>query len=228
MAGFLYYLPSDGLKTRPALESAGFPHADSIELPGCGCTPGPDGLNGAVTKLRDMPLIGGQAPAVGYYAVKQTWHKILGGKMWLGWETENPPTPIDLQRSEQFDGHPVTLADGNTWIVPVVRTLLGGAALPAIYGCDDNGNMVKDTVLPRFARLWDLTQRLHAAITSQPIDPGLISEEETAELLCAGLALHYRVSRWEVLRMGLLSAENQQLVFGAMIDFPAAAIVGEE
>ena len=226
MAGFLYYLPSDGPKTRSELEDVGFPHADSIELPGCGCTQAPDGLHGAVTKLRDMLVIGGQSPVVGYYPEKQTWCQILDGRMWLGWETENPPTPIDLQRKELHNGHPVTLADGNTWIVPVIRTLIGQTTLPTVFGCNASGQVVREKVLPAFKRLWDLTQRLYKAV--QGFDESLISGEETIELLCSGLAMNYRVSFWEVMNLGILTTENKQLVFGAMIDFPAAAIAGEE
>lgn len=226
MPGFLYYLPDSGAKTPEALEALGFPHAGTIELPGCGCTTGPDGLNGAVSKLRDIPVAGGVTPKVGYYAETQTWCEILDGKMWLGWETNAPPTPLDLQRTVLRDGHGVTLADGNTWIVPVIRTVVGETALPTIYGCSGNGSVVKERVLPEFVRIWDLTKRLYAAIESW--SPALISEDETVELLCSGLALNYRVSLWEVLHLGILTVENKQAVFGAMVDFPSAALVNEE
>lgn len=224
MAGFLYYLPNDGPKTRPALESAGFPHADSIELPGCGCTPGPDGLNGAVTKLRDIPVSGGQAPVVGHYSDKQTWHQILDGKMWLGWETENPPTPIDLQRKKIHGGHSVMLTDEKTWIMPVVRTLIGEAALSPVLTCDSSGKVLRERVDPEFSRIWDLTKRAFAAVSTDPPDTSGIDDDEVVELLFLGLAINYRVSRWEVLNLGLLSARNMEPLLGAMMDIPAMAI----
>ena len=230
MAGFLYYMPDDGPKTREALDALGFPHAGIIELPGGGCTGGPDGGNGHVTQLRESLVAdGGSSPRVRYrldtHAQMQTWHKILDGKMWLGWETDHPPVPLDLQRQKLRAGHTVTLADGNEWIVPVIRTLVGETTLPTIYGCGDNGTLVKEKVLPEFLRIWDLTRRLYAAVES--FDAGKITEEETIELLCSGLAMNYRVSRWEVLHLGLLTVENRQAVFGAMIDFPSAALIDE-
>jgi hypothetical protein len=228
MAGFLYYLPHDGPKTQAELEAAGFPHAEIIELPGGGVTGGPDGLNGHVSKLRGPVVAGGHEPTIGYYAETQVWREILDGKMWLGWERDNPPTPLDLQRPKLREGHTVTLADGNEWIVPVIRTLVGEAALSPVLTCDRSGKVLRERVEPEFARIWDLTQRAFAALQTVPYEASKISDDEVVELYCSALAMNYRMSRWEVLYLGLLSAKNMEPLFAALIDYPPAMLVNEE
>lgn len=229
MAAFLYYRPEGGATTRTELEALGFPHAAAIELPGQGLIGlGPDETKGHVSKLRGPMVDGGVEPRVGYYPERQTWRKILSGKMWLGWETDNPPSPLDLQRPKLRDGHGVTMADGRLWILPVIRTLIGQTALPTIFGCDDSGTVVREQVLTEFVRIWDLTQRMYVTVESLPSGVAQITDDELTELLCSGLAMNYRVSKWEVLRLGLLSAENMEAAFAAMIDIPAGLIGDEE
>lgn len=226
MAGFLYYLPKDGPKDLAGLRAVGFPHVDDVEMPGCGCVQGPDKLGGSVTKLRDIP--GCDSATVGFYSEKQTWREILDGKVWLGWETENPPTPADLQRKRLVKGHAVTLADGNTWMMPVVRTLIGEAALSPILTTDSSGKVLRERVEPEFERIWDLTKRMYAAVSAVPLDTSCIDDDEVVELLFLGMAINYRVSRWEVLNLGLLSASNMEPLTGAMMDIPQMVLDAAE
>ncbi len=223
MSAFLYFVPEDPEK--PNAEPAQ-PDAGELEWPGCPATGTlPSGSRGNVCRLRGTLAPGGTSPMLGYYPGKQEWAAIQGSKLWLGWERDHPPTPADLQRETMYPGHVVTMADGQEWTVPIVQTIIGDAALPTIYGIDANGALLKNKVLPAFERLWDLTRRLYAAIEN--FDVTKITEPESVELLCSALALNYRVARWEVLNLGLLTVENKQRVFGAMIDFPQAALLPE-
>ncbi len=225
MSSFLYFVPNGPqVLSRDHLRSLGFEHADVAGLPGCGCSAGPGGESGCTFALTSPAAVCGNSPRVGYYTSKddpnenpQTWLETMGGKMWVGWENAHPPKPVDLQRQIPV-GRAVTLADGNVWVVPVLRDVIGKTTLPTTMGVDARGNAVQNKVLPEFHRAWKLTQMLFAA--SKGFDPALISDEETWELACIALGMNYYVSTWEVSALGMITTENLQLILGAVIDIP--------
>lgn len=44
-------------------------------------------------------------------------------RFWFGWDPQDPPEPRDVLRNKTYDGHPVDLKDGNTWIFPAFTQL---------------------------------------------------------------------------------------------------------
>lgn len=84
-------------------------------------TTGPDGEHGTlVTFCGAVPL-----PPPPYDEAKQTWlaappdGELEAGRYWLGYVNDAKPSAGELQRGTLFDGEPVTLRDGNQWVVPI-------------------------------------------------------------------------------------------------------------
>lgn len=232
MAGFVYFVPNGPqVLTREHLHSIGFEHADSAGTPGCPVrTVGPGGEPGCAFGLGAPTCPGGKSADVGYYTSReepdknpQTWKKILGGKMWLGWANANPPTPADLQRKE-VTGIPVLLEDGNEWIIPIyasvdkettLSTLLETTTLPTTLGLGMDGNCVQSRILPEFARTWELTKRVFKAV--KQIDIDTLTQQESWEIACIALSHNYYVTEWEVDALGAITTENLLLISAAVL-----------
>lgn len=158
MPGFLYYLPGETRKfTRDELDEVGLTYAFDRNPTSNYCRHGPDGKQGMVLASGDTK--------VGYYADKQTWRRIPGNKAdaWVGIYSDDPPTPDDLARSVQLDGHLVALGDGNKWLIPKARAwieedgeLRWQHTLPQRLARNDDGHWEPQGPTERYARLWEI------------------------------------------------------------------------
>lgn len=169
MAGFLYYFPSKAPLTRKRLGELGFPHAAAADLPGAAVQRGPVAEPGYVFALRGAAHPQAERPTpIGYYPDHQTWQCV--GKWWVGWREGSAPRPIDLQRRESLDGHPVTLRDGHDWIVPIARLLDGTPGLPQTFSLNATGEPVR-RIVADYRILWNLAQRIWATMWSEEAPP---------------------------------------------------------
>jgi hypothetical protein len=228
----LYFVPGDE-PTRDQLREIGFDHAEFAELPGCGCKSGPNGEQGYVFGLRKGPHAAAQQLSPSYYVDKQVWRETHGGKMWLGWDKDRPPTPEDLQRDAALKtgppgdsqnvaagfGRAVRLNDCHDWIMPAVGVAIEHTRLPVVYGGDKNGALVAIAVEEPFGRLWAFVQRFFQA-TVPTWDQEKFTPDDIVDLITLGLALNYRISRWEVLALGFLSPQAMQRALCALEDLP--------
>lgn len=119
MAHPLVFIPHEHVSS-PITEQAlhgvglsGWSGADSIN------TQGPTGKAGRLHAWRRRPT-----DRLHYNAAEQRWVPALpsgdlpGGRYWLGFWNDSPPTPGDLQRDYAWPGSAVTLGDGSDWMVP--------------------------------------------------------------------------------------------------------------
>jgi len=244
MPGFLYYLPDLGKPaTREDAAKAGLGYAfeKARSFAQCGCNSGPDKRPGHVvadaTSLTDR--------RVGYYPDKQTWHRIprfvSESGVWVGYYTDAPPTPADLARPRQLQGHLVELADGNKWLIPVARAfeITGDdirpvISLPQRLTLDDEGQWTESAIEARWQYLWDIGQGWLDTVMG--VAPGGDADGESVDgkvidLTIAGLAdsavsilqANYRVSAAEVSMLGLLNRDVLAHVLNAVIDMPTFA-----
>jgi len=150
MSSFYYWVPGGrpGI-TSQDLAAAGLGYA--ITQPTArGCDSGPDSQRGVVVchgENRDGKL--------GFFPDKQTWRKIPGKDVWVGWYNDLP-TVEDLARETQITGEWVRLGDGQLWLVPMARrwaamddTLVWDYNLPCKLSLDDDGKWVPGDVLPQ-------------------------------------------------------------------------------
>ncbi len=167
---------------------------------------------------------------VGFFPQSQTWRRLpaiaSGPVVWIGWATAAPPTPQSLARKDAIEGHPVTLADGQQWIVPIAQRWTGSGfarAVGARMTLDDQGRWTEGDVLPRYAGLWRIASRWQdLREQSSDGEAASLTIAEAADMCAEVLAVNYRLGRNEVGALQLLDdRETYTAVLDAAIDLPA-------
>ncbi|MCK4625733.1 MAG: hypothetical protein KAV00_10510 [Phycisphaerae bacterium] len=248
---FLYFFPDEMVVTPASLAEAGL--LSIISTPRSGeitgsfqsgqVTKGPGGRRGVLVTSTEGPEVD-----LRYEADKQTWYPPQGPDddyghpcgYWIGFWTDDPPTPDNLARPEQIEGVEVTMADKRQWLVPIARRFGGGlekykCELPNHYKRDDETGRIVFPVLARYAELWDLSGRLAESF----IEPFLGTDPPTEavgkkftigegwETVAVALDVNYRVGFWEIFSLGLLDDLCLRDVCFAVIDFASLRSLGE-
>lgn len=156
---------------------------------------------------------------IGFYPKLQEWSEVAGGAYWIGYYRDAKPGPDDLGRAEQYGGHAVRLADGNEWLVPIVRLAGGDTGLPKAVKWGKDGALIQ-TVLPQYAELCIHGEELAEQVLENGVIDGDI--DYLASLCVSALALNYRISKWETSALSLFTTPIIQSVLEAMIDVPTA------
>lgn len=216
----MQYLLYTEPNTRPAAEQLpGLVHPDDSQLEAIALPlTGPDGLPGGslwhfadATRLAELPHLDCE-PAT------QTWQKIGGTAVWIGWTTAAPPTPASLLRGAvpRFGDVSLQLRDGNMWTLPCQ------ADIPVDYTLDDTG---APCTVPQREHLptWELMSwafdQVQDKLDMEGPEPDPMSMLDYAGQM---LAVNYRVCPAIVLTLRLLDPTNiWQLV---KISTDAAAI----
>jgi hypothetical protein len=148
--------------------------------------------------------------AMVYDLSRQTWKRGPGGKWWIGVQNDKRPGPSDLARAKSINGHAVTLADGNEWVMPNVM------ALPAVFDLDDDGNEVKRTR----AEWQDIEQRAGWALNVLAESAGgcQLPETECRRYVADMLCVNYRLAPEMVYLLGLLDSECWVTAMAATVD----------
>ena len=216
MNGILYYLPeAERPNVNQTVEALGIPAGESMSVAGVG--DGPGGKPGLVIGFGD--------DRVGYYADDQTWHPAAGGDYWIGWNEK--PEPGDLERSELIAGHEVEL-EGGKWVIPVARSEVQGSMLPHRMVLNEEGEWTHrpleaySKIQGHAERVWEqMMQQVEASANDGPDDDfEPMTDKEVAEIAVEALAVNYRVSRWEVSALGLLTNAKALEICRALVDWP--------
>lgn len=219
---FLYYVPGriSPFPTGPLAKNAtpedkvnafyrecGFEHLIGTHTQSGEVQGGPDGKSGVVFVAHQG--IDDGSMRCGYYPDAQTWLECDSGKWWLGWFADRPPSAEDLARVEQAGGHETDLPNSPGWVVPVARGLESNISL------DRDGKLVM-TPLPKFAPFMASLEK---------IMPIMLGETEMGwgefvDLIASILGVNYRVSRWELAALGVLTTESLWTIASMAIDYP--------
>jgi hypothetical protein len=139
----------------------------------------------------------------------QTWHACDGGKWWIGWWTDDPPTPECFLRELNFLHQqrflPI-LADNNTWVV------LPSLGLPRGFGLRD-GSMC-EVEQEKYRHIYEASARLFEWRIN--IEPREFEEVLSDIAIC--LSANYTLTKWEVLALELITKENIQNVVDCCLD----------
>ncbi len=201
MAGFLYFVPGKDRNIRlKDLRETGLGYAfEKDDHTAAAVTGGPGGKNGVIVAHQGFD----DDNKVGYYKDDQTWCKVPGSDAWAGFITDKPPTPGDLQRPKQIQGHLVELQDGNLWLCPIARALdsdsrQGYIALPQSVTADDAGNWIQGDVIEAYAPLWKIAERwwdtaVMAAKEAQDENAFKFNFENANDSALLALSTNYRV-----------------------------------
>lgn len=218
MSGFFYYLPgSQSPKLADAI-NAGLGYAFP-SFAARGCMSGPDGDIGAVCGVTSEQL--------GYFANRQTWRRIPGSSAWVGYYTDAPPTPEDLARTEQIDGHKVKLCDGRYWLCPIARGP-EGVVLPRYADLDDEGHWTAGRVQPQHEAFLRIAEEFWCVFAGgEANDDGIVFNFDGLNESAVGcLAVNYRLGPIEaaILQLfdlpGKLVDARAMKVLEAAVDWP--------
>lgn len=232
MAGFLYFVPTAQTEKQAyeLLRAGGAGHAtEGVVTKTFG--PGPDGSGGILAPWSPVTKANRAGNCV-YREAEQEWRKSpIGGDeatWWLGWWKADPPTPDDLARERQIQGHLVELADGNRWLIPVARRyrIPDDAdqpqwlpAFPCRRELGADGKFTPGDVVEPYRKLWDYIEPMLKAFG--PNADGEIAFDDICQFQVEALRLNYRVSTVEVWALGLLdSAMAAHDIFNAVADGP--------
>lgn len=190
---------------------------------------GPDDSRGLL--LYPLPTHGDKPAKLGYHADRQTWRQANQGRCWLGWETDSPPTPADLERRLLVPGYQIEDAAGQAWHVPVLRAVDNPRGRLGVSFSWDDDDQPRIGVDPRFAELWERSARAWDLIDKATTLDGAtfaqdFGEEDDAFLLtylldC--LAINYRTNNsvWSGVdrtHPGWLSQSVASLMLNATVD----------
>ena len=139
----------------------------------------------------------------------QTWSEaarsndLERGRYWLGYWTDNPPQPEDLQRDRLCDGQLVELADGRQWAIPVADYL------PTRLTIDPETGAELEVVAKRFEQFTRKANQLFEHFLSDDlvkiIDSELIVHvPDGLSFAAEALAINYRVNRDLIDMIGLV------------------------
>lgn len=229
MAGFLYYFPQAApvsnvdqipdVELRTLLRSPAETSLAAAQNNG-----GPDGKVGQlVAVLPPRGVVGGEEANAGYWPDRQTWTEVKDTAdktlYWIGREKASPPTPLDVQREKIIYGHPVKLADGKEWIIPVVgpyNTRLPRTFAPA------PGKRLTMVVREQYQAIFTESEKWHTIARTQGAE---YDWHEAFSYAFGLLGVNYRVGFWEVLTLGLIDTDNFWAVAAASFGAPDLAKV---
>jgi len=228
MAGILVYIPDQSTDPPPErLRELGL---DWITAHSFLATAGPDNTRGAFLAPHAADRKG-RVARCSYDPERQRWTKVQLGtgdeaarpqSIFLGYWLADRPQPMDLARRELVDGHPVKLADGNEWLVPVARRWGNHLSpLPQRLAIGPNGQWVSE-VLPQYQQLARDAQAYFELIFSAGPDRPY---DQWLDVVCAALAVNYQLDRYVVSALGLLTTSVVHPVLEALVD--TASLVAE-
>lgn len=162
---------------------------------------------------------------IGFYPDRQKWDPLdpddPAAGAWMGFDhSQPPPGPADLVRARVFGGHPVPLADGEEYTIPVLRRPGDGrTSLPETIGWGPRGEFQR-AVREEYRVLWEESARLQDLFLggdpSYDLPWGL-------DLAIRILGLNYRYDRALHGRLHRIGSEHLEPIFHAAIDGPWVA-----
>lgn len=145
----------------------------------------------------------------------QFWRKV-NDHYWIGYHAGSPPTPKDLAREKQVPGEIVELK-GNEWMIPVCGPHVH--KLPFAFKLNEHGKWTPEVE----KEYKHLQQMCHQAMLDMKEakdatnDRAIEIFERHMEFCANMVAVNYRVSRWEVDALEILTSETFMKIISVAI-----------
>lgn len=173
---------------------------------------GPSGGPGMLIGLdRDHP------ERIAYRKDEQTWVRRFGSEAWMGFYTDTPPGPLDLERPHQVDGPTLRLSDDSEWVIPRLRLFdqsEGAESLTwrvmleqSIDQDPETGRLILGQVVRKYAEIWDKATPIADSIEAQILQGknATIADDVYEQFPADLLNLNYRIDLPEIAMLRLLS-----------------------
>ena len=216
MRRFLYFIPGPGGGGRQRLSKIGL--IDRFVL-----APGSSELCPITTgQIDDSPwghgtmVAPGEQP--GFIAPNQRWEEGPGYRVGIE-DPSAPPRPEDLARDIVIQGWERTLADGRTWLCPVLHRWgptgpepnLPQALVPNLAG---GRYRLEQRIRPEF----EAADRMATAVFEHATHGRQIEQTELVEMAVKILAINSRIGMPEIALLGLFDQSNWMDVLYTAID----------
>jgi hypothetical protein len=171
--------------------------------------------------VRGLLCAPGSAPGGLVYApATQRWDRLADG-LWIG--ADRRATPADFARPEQRHGVPVTMGDGQQWIIPIANPYVAGCTLPQWQRLEPDGTwgrVVIDAYLRLADRAADAAADMRTAVMS---GSGTLTmpDTELRQLVADALAVNYAVTLHECSILRLFTDDAITIALHVIVDWPA-------
>lgn len=173
-----------------------------------------------------------------------SWQWVAGANdVWLGIDTLAPVKPEDVERRNQYKGHWVELADGNEWLIPVIRRpawgqktiktddgeeqlvdgfLEGVPRLSQIMTMDPATRKVTRSIRPVDQRIWDWSATFYGVVYDDGHNKKrtMPTDDDSFAFAATLLAMNYRVGLAEINAWQLFEERCLIKVIQAAMDLP--------
>ena len=174
-----------------------------------------NGTSGTI--LYPVALNGSRPRTAGYNPHQQRWQR--AGNVYIGIDTERPPTPDDLKRPRLTSGYDRELADGQIWHCPVIRQpgeFPDNCNLSMTLGVDADGNFQQHVVAEQHWA-WAISGEIWDVCFDKKKSP---STARVFEICVMVLSLNYRLGPHEASMLQILRTEDVHAVWGSAINRP--------
>ena len=229
MSGLLYYIPDVQRHRIGDMDQYGLVHVfgnSARDQTVAEVRVGPVEHSGVVIADKNADM------KVGYYPGEQTWRKIPKSEAYVGYYADNKPTPGDLARKKQIQGHFVTLGNGNGWLVPTARQYVDEGmyrcALPTIAAVNDDGEWDETEVRSQYVELWNIAQRWWDSLSQSLAEEEGVEDDKPVQFnfsdlldsAVSALSTNYKIGKAEASLLELLDVSTAQEVLLAVVDWP--------
>lgn len=185
---------------------------------------GPQGATGLLIADESVPM-----DRLAVDESQQAWSARFGMTSLVGTWLDAPPTAEELQRDRGIAGSAVSLLDGHSWQVPILRKWSPDSIvdwtcqLPRVMEqCAQSGAWLITAVVPEYRALWDHSMRIAQALFDQ------LSDRDAAELdwsdlfdfAVAVLKVNYHVDASVLSHLQILQPDLAAEIVQAALDWP--------
>lgn len=206
---FVYFIPGEN---RQMLTPDQLPGSLKETLSGCALecrktSKGPSGSAGLLLTAELADAEGRKAPTE-HDPETQIWDD--QGAFWIGGVKGDLPAPVDLRRAgKPIDGHLMTLADGNEWLIPVVGPF--SSRLPRVFRMKKGAPTLETS--ERYQELAAESEGYAEWCAGNGTKPWI----EVMAFIAKCLGLNYHVGLEEVSALGILDTQNGMNVIEAIV-----------
>lgn len=195
-----------------------------MELMPCVGVPGrgPNNLSGSILYYQSPKT---DIPRRTYFKdAEQQWTPVgTGEHVWIGIDTDDPPTPDDMVRRTVYEGYGIDLADGKRWQIPVIRRCHDAStALPTDMVWDSTGKLI-EPIKPAYEALWRDTETVSRWFVEDQQAP----RSDALRHAVKALSINYRFGVNEQNLLRVIDATNFMAVLMAMVDYPTYQAIEE-